>query len=154
MKKIILVTFGFLITLVVAGQTYKGASSSRQVEDKLNETYCTGLFKSTDGVILDVASSNSVTGYFNILDWLPGRVAGLQIYKSRVGTSIPVIRGGVPAIYLDEMPVSPSFLSSINVNDIAIVKVIKTPFFGGFNGAYGAIAIYTFGDEEEDELDN
>lgn len=151
MKKVLIAAIGLLFTSVITAQSYRGTNNPQTVEDKLNEMYCTGLFKSSDGVILDVAASPSAKTYLNVLDWLQGRVAGLQIYTSRTGISIPVIRGGIPGIYIDEVPVSPSFLNSLNVNDIAIVKIIKTPFFGGFNGANGAIAIYTLGGEEEEE---
>jgi len=151
MKQVLVVAIGLLFTSAIAAQSYKGAANTLTIEDRLNEMYCTGMFKSTDGVILDVASSSSAKAYINILDWMQGRVAGLQVYPSKTGISIPVIRGGIPAIYVDEVPVSPSFLNSLNVNDIAIVKVIKTPFFGGFNGSNGAIAIYTLGGEEEED---
>ena len=63
---------------------------------------------------------------------------------------MPVIRGAVPGVYVDEILVPLNFLDALNVNDIAIIKIIKTPFLGGFNGAGGAIAIYTIGGEEED----
>lgn len=151
MKKIIAVVIA-LVTVISVSAQYKNAERQpRSLEDKLNEMYTTGLFKTTDGTILDVASDNSARGYFNILNWLQGRVAGLQIYPSRSGVPIPVIRGGMPGIYVDEMPVSASYLNMLNINDIAIVKVIKTPFYGGFNGGNGAIAIYTLGGEEEEE---
>ena len=150
MKKLLLILAGGLLNLSLIAQDYKGANS-RSVEDKLNEEYCTGLFQSAHGTILDVQSSPSANAYINILDWLEGRVAGLQVYKSRTGTSVPVIRGQVPGIYIDEVPVSAYFLSALNVNDIAIIKVIKTPFFGGANSSNGAIAIYTLGDEEDEE---
>ncbi|HET9430530.1 MAG TPA: hypothetical protein VFO70_05105 [Chitinophagaceae bacterium] len=152
MKKIWIFLFASLLVLTVNAQTYKGRTTNLSLEDRLNELYCTGLFKTTHGTILDVASNTSAAGYFNILDWLQGRVAGLQVYKTRAGVSIPIMRGSVPGIYVDEMPVSASFLNALNVNDIAMVKVIKTPFYGGFNGGEGAIAIYTIeepGEEEE-----
>ncbi len=151
MKKLLIILLTGFFSVTVSAQSYKG-SATRTLEQKLNEEYCTGLFKSTDGTILDVASSNSARSYINILDWLQGRVAGLQVYPSRIGgVSIPVLRGGVPGVYLDEMPITLSHLSMINVNDIAIIKIIKTPFFGGFNGGHGAIAIYTLGGEEDEE---
>lgn len=151
MKKLILLAFSFACLTLVQAQTYKGNSRPQTQEQRLNDLYCTGLFHTTDGTILDVANSPGAQGYLNILDWLPGRVAGLQVYSSRTGVRIPMIRGGVPGVYLDEMPISLSFLSSLNVNDIAIIKVIKTPFYGGFNGGGGAIAIYTLGAEEDEE---
>lgn len=154
MKKVFMAVLGILFAAVVSAQTYKGSSNQRSEDERLNELYCTGLFKSTDGVILDVAANPSAKSYLNILDWLPGRVAGLQVFTTRTGVSIPLIRGSVPGIYVDEMPVAASFLNMINVNDIAIVKVIKSPFYGGFNGGGGAIAIYTIGGEEEEEADS
>jgi hypothetical protein len=150
MKKISVLVTGIFLSLLINAQAYKGNTPSITPEEKLNELYCSGLFKTTDGTILDVASEVSAKGYLNILDWLQGRVAGLQVYTSRMGVSIPVIRGSVPGIYVDEMPVSMSYLQMLNINDIAIVKVIKTPFYGGFNGGGGAIAIYTLGGEEEE----
>ena len=52
-------------------------------------------------------------------------------------------RGGSPQLYLDETAVDPSFVSSLSVSDVAYIKVFRPPFMGGFNGANGAIAIYT-----------
>jgi hypothetical protein len=151
MKKLFGIITLVLLTLTVSAQTYKGATSIIRKEDKLNEIYCTGMFKSTDGTILDIAGNTSTLGTINILNWLQGRVAGLQVFTSRTGMPIPMIRGSIPGIYVDEIPVSISFLSSLPVSDIAIVKVIKTPFYGGFNGGGGAIAVYTLGGEEEEE---
>ena len=150
MKNLIIILLTGLSGLTASAQVYK-SSNAATAEEKLNEEYCSGFFKSTDGTIIDVASSTSAAAYTNILDWLRGRVAGLQVYTSRTGISIPVIRGGVPGIYVDEIPVTASYLDMLNVHDIAIVKIIKTPFFGGFNSGYGAIAIYTLGEEEGDE---
>jgi hypothetical protein len=42
------------------------------------------------------------------------------------------------------MPADVSLLANVNVNDIALVKVFRPPFMGGFGGgAGGAIAVYT-----------
>ncbi len=151
MKTLFIILTTSLLSLTAAAQPGKKYTPYISPEQKLNDMYCSGLFQSTDGTILDVASQVNISAYMNILDWLQGRVAGLQVYPSRNGVSIPVIRGAVPAIFVDEMQVPASFLNTLNVNDIAIVKVIKTPFFGGFNGGNGAIAIYTLGGEEEEE---
>ncbi|MBC7873278.1 MAG: TonB-dependent receptor plug domain-containing protein, partial [Ferruginibacter sp.] len=144
MKKLFIILFAGVLILPASAQEYKGARAKSQ-EEKLNEEYCTGLFKSAEGTILDVSSSTNAGGYTNVLDWLQGRVAGLQIYTSGTGVTIPVIRGTVPGIYIDEIPVSLNSLGILNINDIAIIKVIKNPFYGGFNGSGGAIAIYTLG---------
>ncbi|MDZ4796379.1 MAG: hypothetical protein SGI83_19075 [Bacteroidota bacterium] len=154
MKRVFIILLTISISIGLSAQVYKGATKNISIEEKLNELYCTGLFQSTDGVILDVASNSSARSYPNILDWLEGRVAGLQIYRSGSGTTVPIIRGGIAGIFLDENPISLNALSALNTNDIVIIKVIKTPFYGGFNGGNGAIAIYTAfdtRDEEEEE---
>ena len=152
MKKILIIAFLAALNLSVTAQSYKASIQDKTPEQKLNEEYCTGMFKTADAQILDVTAGTSAFNYFNILDWLQGRVAGLQVYKSRTGLSVPVIRGAVSGIYVNEVPVSLSYLNSISAADIAMIKVIKSPFFGGFNGAGGAISIYTFtGDEDEEE---
>lgn len=151
MKTILIFTFSILLSFSLSGQTYRGSTRTQTLEEKLNDMYCTGLFNSTHGTIIDVASNNSINGFLNVLNWLEGRVAGLRVYTSRSGIQYPTMRGSIPGIYLDEVPVSASTLNLINIHDIAIIKVIKTPFLGGANGAGGAIAIYTLGGEEEVE---
>jgi hypothetical protein len=41
------------------------------------------------------------------------------------------------------------YLSMLPVTDIAMIKIIKGPFVGGWSGAGGAIAIYTIRGEDE-----
>ena len=149
MKKSFLILAFTLSFATLYGQSYRGSYSASQY-DLLNEKYCSGLFKSADGNIIDVLNETSAATYLNVLDWLQGRVAGLQIYKSRTGVSIPYIRGSQARIFVDEMPMDPGFLTMLPVADIAIVKVIKAPFAGSFGNA-SAVAIYTIQPEEEDE---
>lgn len=154
MKRVFIILMTFSFSVGLSAQVYKGSTKNFSIEEKLNELYCTGLFQSTDGVILDVASNSTARNYPNILDWLEGRVAGLQISRTGSGVTVPIIRGGIAGIFLDENPISLTALNALNTNDIAIIKVIKTPFYGGFNGGNGAIAIYTnfdTGDEEEED---
>ena len=150
MKKILVSTALFLICLATFSQVRlsKTAKSEKEI---LNEQYCSGLFRNTDGTIIDVANQN-VSAYFNILDWLEGRVAGLQVFVTRSGLRIPVIRGSVATIFVDEMRMDPSFLNSLSVYDIAMIKVIKGPFAGApGNGGGGAVAIYTIRADEDEE---
>lgn len=114
-------------------------------EEELNKKYTSGLFSTRDADYFDLENDATTSGaiaYINVLDWLQGRVAGLQVYQVR-NLKIPVIRNGVAAIYVDEMRVDPGFLNILPVADIAMIKVMKTPtaLFWGAPG--GAIAIYT-----------
>ena len=152
MKKILLLVALFTMGFVAMAQVRVSRYPKSQKEI-LNDQYASGMFKSADGTIIDVENEN-VQAYFNILDWLEGRVAGLQVFVSRNGTRIPVIRGSVATIYVDEMRLDAGFLNSLSVNDIAMIKVIKGPFVGAIgNGGDGVIAIYTFRGEEEGEED-
>ncbi len=147
MKKILLSAIVALSSFTVHAQNR--VIHAQTPEEKLNDQYCTGLFKSAEGTILDLSNSSTSSSYFNILNWLDGRVAGLRIYTLRNGNSIPVIRGQQAAIYVDEIQVTPSYLNSLSASDIAMIKVIKSSFMGGFNGSGSAIAIYTLGADDE-----
>ena len=154
MKKLLFIISFLIVSQAVFSQ--KRVTPYRSIEDRLNEQYCTGLFKTTDGTYFDLMDDRvyaSAAGYINILDWLQGRVAGLQIYKTNSNLSIPFIRNQRAGVFLDEMPVSADWLNALPISDIAMIKVIKQPFIGNFRGAGGAIAIYTIqgGDEDEEE---
>jgi len=152
MKKILITAALFTISVATLAQTR--VSRPKSQKEILNEQYASGLFKSADGTIFDIENEN-VQAYFNILDWLEGRVAGLQVFVSRSGVRVPVIRGSVASIFVDEFRMDASFLNSLSVHDIAMIKVIKGPFAGAIgNGGGGTIAIYTLkGEDEEEEED-
>lgn len=151
MKKIFVIA-GLLITSIVAISQKQASHKSRS--EILNDEYASELFKSADGTIFDIENEN-VQAYFNVLDWLEGRVAGLQVYVTKSGLRIPVIRGSVAAIFVDEMRMDPSFLNGFSTNDIAMIKVIKGPFVGAVgNGGGGTIAIYTYKGEDEEDDEN
>ena len=152
MKKILLITALYAIGFSAVAQVNL-SKSSKSHKEILNEQYASGLFKNAEGTIIDVENEH-VQGYLNILDWLNGRVAGLQIYISRNGIRVPVIRGSAATIFVDEMRMDASYLNFLSVNDIAMIKVIKGPFAGAIGiGGGGTIAIYTIKavDEEEEE---
>jgi outer membrane receptor for ferrienterochelin and colicin len=148
MKKIFVLLLLTTGSLLVFGQTY---SSQKKLtsQEKLNEKYCSALFKNADGTILEVSDNQSAQSYPNILDWLEGRVAGLQVYTSRSAVKLPYIRGSQAKIYIDEMAVDANYLNSLPVSDIAMIKVIKGTAASVF-GATGVIAIYTIKDEDEE----
>ena len=156
MKKTVFLILSSVFSLALFAQRYHG-NEHVSAKEKLNEEYCTGLFKSCDGTIIDLVNKNeSADSYLNVLEWLQGRVAGLQIYYTRYGTPVPFIRNSRSAIFVDETPVDAGYLNNLPVTDIAMIKIIKGPFVGAVgNGPGGVIAIYTLkGDDEEDDSDN
>jgi len=119
----------------------KLVQSKKDKTRELNEKLSGPLFQGANETIFDFVNdnNNSAQGSMNILQWLQGRVAGLTL-EMDMGNYIPKLRGSTVNIYLDEMKIDPSQVSSVSTSDIAMVKVIKD-FFGGGGG--GAIAIYT-----------
>jgi hypothetical protein len=151
MKKIFFLSIALMFVTVLFAQTYRAAKYMSPT-DKLNERYCSPLFKTNDGTIFDLSNDYSAMGYPNILEWLNGRVAGLQIYHKRDGSPVAFIRNSKASIFLDEMPIEAGSLNLVSVADIAMIKVIKGPFVGAAgNGSGGTIAIYTFKGDDRDE---
>lgn len=120
--------------------TIKGQKNDKT--KKLNNELSSALFKSANEEIFDFVNDPQAQGAINILQWLQGRVAGLDIQSQR-GSYVPYLRGSIVGIYLDETQIQPDQIANIPVSDIAMVKVIKGFFAGGFGGGNGAIAIYT-----------
>ncbi|UMQ42864.1 hypothetical protein MKS83_04040 [Chryseobacterium sp. Y16C] len=117
--------------------------SKKDKTRELNEKLSGPLFQGANETIFDFVNdnNNSAQGSMNILQWLQGRVAGLTL-EMDMGNYVPKMRGSTVNIYLDEMRIDPSQVNTISTSDIAMVKVIKDFFAGGFGGS-GAIAIYT-----------
>lgn len=152
MKKVFLFILVFSFCVAAFGQVRIAPQKTK--DEILNETYCTGLFSTLDAVyfdLLDDKVSETVVGYQNVLDWLQGRVAGLNVYSSKYNRRIPFIRNQRAGVFVDEIPVDYDYLSMLPVTDIAMIKVIKGPFAHPLAGPGGTIAIYTVrgGDEEE-----
>ena len=155
MKKLLFFALVLLTITPVFSQIKLSQPKSK--DNVLNQQYCSGLFKTHDGTYFDLVNDNSALsakGYHNILDWLPGRVAGLQVFTGRNNERIPFMRNSRAGIYVDEVPVTADFLNALSVNDIAMIKIIKGPFAGAINSPGGVIAIYTIrGDEDEEGSD-
>lgn len=92
---------------------------------ELNKELSSSMFQSADEIVFDLVNDNiSAMGSPDILQWLNGRVAGLEI-RREMGQSVAYIRGSRATIFLDEMRAEPSMLNGISVNDIAMIKVFK-----------------------------
>ncbi len=112
--------------------------------DKFNETYSSGLFQSMNERVFDFMSEDSdVMGYTSVLSYLQGRVAGLTITMQPDGNMGATWRGSAVSFFIDEMRAEPDQMNTLNPADIAIVKVYPPPFYGGFGGSGGGIAVYT-----------
>lgn len=116
----------------------------------LNKELSSSMFQSADEIVFDLVNDNmSAMGSLDILQWLNGRVAGLEI-RREMGQSVAYIRGSRATIFLDEMRAEPSMLNGISVNDIAMIKVFK-----GISAVRSgsSVAIYTKRGGSSDEKD-
>lgn len=96
-----------------------------------------------------------IAGFTNVIDFLQGQVAGVQVMGSGANARI-VVRGGgggyfsgidaPPLFLLDGMPVDQELIANLNINTIETIDVLKTPATTsvyGSRGANGVIAIYS-----------
>jgi len=157
MKKLFLIVTVTMFAIPLFSQKRPDSYRVSQVkskEDLLNEEYCSPLFNTSNADyfdLLDDRVNSSSIAYLNVLDWLQGRVAGLQIYRANNNLRIPFIRNQRAAVFVNEIRMDYDYLNMLPVTDIAMIKIIKGPFMGGWGGAGGTIAIYTARGEESDD---
>ena len=121
--------------------TVRAKTQSR--EQALEKRYVTGLFQSGNSRNFNLVDDPLAGSYMNALQYLQGKVAGLQIHGSGADYSLDR-RGSTPALFIDEMPADVELLTNIAMTDVAYIKVIDPPFMGAVGGgAGGAIAVYT-----------
>jgi hypothetical protein len=150
MKRLFFLVLILANAFLVSAQQRAVPQSREAALEKANDVH---LFRGADGQYFDLENDPGTQGAFaygNILSWLQGRVAGLQVYYRR-GIPIAYIRNYPATLYLDEMRVDPEVLNTLPVSDIALVKVMKGPVTVAWGSPGGTIAVYTKrGAEEED----
>lgn len=125
-------------------------AQNKSYMQQLDEKYTSALFRGNNAHILVPMNDPAATSSSTVLQYLQGRVPGLMIFGSSTLNPVVVYRMGRPALFLDEVRVDASLLSSINLDDVALIKIFRPPFFGALGGGSGAVAVYTKkGDEEE-----
>ncbi len=123
-------------------ETVQVRSKQKSLKQKLDEEYTSGFFSGGDGYTFTTEDDPFAKSAISILAYLQGKVAGLQINTSGEGSA--TWRGSATSFFLNEVTSDLSRLQSINMNDVAMIKVFRPPFFGAMGGgAGGAIAIYT-----------
>lgn len=121
--------------------TVTGRQKSRS--QLMNEEYTSAMFRSEDAYTFIMEDDITAQGSMSVLNYLQGKVAGLQI--TGMGQQMSMSwRGAQPALFLNEMQADVSSIQNLNMANIAMVKVFRPPFFGAQGGgAGGAIAVYT-----------
>ncbi len=118
-------------------------SRIKSKEQAVDAKYATGLFSGGDAYTFDLMDDPAALSAMDITQYLQGKVAGLTISGSGAQTTMSW-RGATPDLYINEMNSTTDQLQTVNVRDIALIKVFRPPFFGSMGGGSGgAIAIYT-----------
>ncbi|TXF78920.1 hypothetical protein [Chryseobacterium sp.] len=105
---------------------------------KLEKDLTSGMFNTANSIIFDFVNENQNIGTGSILNWLQGRVAGLQMQRDGLGNLVPYMRDAKAKLFYDEIPTEPSMLESVEISSIAMVKVIK-----GHGWVGNAVLIYS-----------
>lgn len=138
-----------ILTIVFCIHANAQRLQRKPIEQLIDEKYTTGMFRGGDAYSLYPLNDPVAQSSLTVFQYLQGRIPGLQVYQSGTFSPIVTYRFGKPAFFLDEIRVNMDFLTTINMNDIALVKVFRPPFYGGFGGANGAIAVYTRDGDEQ-----
>lgn len=120
----------------------KVTGRQKSLQEKLDEQYTSGLFSGSFARVFTVEDDPFAQSAISILDYLQGKVAGLQI--STAGEGSITRRGSNTDVFLNETNADISLLQSTPMSDVALIKVFDPPFFGApGGGAGGAVAVYT-----------
>lgn len=116
---------------------------ARSKRDIMDDEYTSGLFRGGDGYTFITEDDPFALSAQTVFQYLQGKVPGLQINMAGGNASLSW-RGGTPQVYFNEMMMQDvSAVQNTPMSDIAMVKVFRPPFMGGFGGGAGAIAVYT-----------
>lgn len=130
-------------------------SKSKSEIELLDEKYTTGLFSSKNDYSFDVIKDERAQAAINVFYYLQNLIPGMTMSLPILGANgaedansnnAPGLnwRDGSPDIFINEMPSDAVAAMSIQMTDIAYIKVFKPPFMGSTgSGASGAIVIYT-----------
>lgn len=122
-------------------QEVKVITQKKSPEQKLDEEYTSGFFSGNNDYSFAVENDALAQSSLGVLQYLQSKVAGLQITTN--GGATATWRGSSTSFFLNESPSDASMLQSINMRDVALIKVFRPPFMGGAGGgAGGAIAVY------------
>jgi len=123
-------------------EVVKVTGHTKSAAQKMDEEYTSGFFSGGDGRVFNVADDPLARSSISVLDYLQGKIAGLQINTSGGGSVS--WRGSPTSLFLNEMTADASMIQSMSMSDVAMIKVFNPPFFGAAGGgAGGAVAIYT-----------
>ena len=122
-------------------QTVTVRTTAKSKLQQLDENYTSGMFSGGSSYNLDLTDYR-VSG-IGLINYLRGQAPGIQINEGEGELQI-TWRGAETSVFVDEISRPTDEINSLQMADIAYIKIFRPPFFGGAGGgAGGAIAIYT-----------
>ena len=123
--------------------TIKITAKKKSKLEEMDDLYTSAIFRSMDEISFITEDDPFAVNGTDVLTYLKGKVAGLQITGQGAQASLQW-RGGTPDLFMNEMQTSIDAIQTINMSDVALIKVFRPPFFGASGGGgSGAIAVYT-----------
>lgn len=133
----------FKDTLITTLQNVVVTAKLKTNADKYADQYVSGFFQG-EGFVFDGIDNPLLSSSLTVIDFLASRVAGLNISVNPEDSQRVSWRGFEPAYFVDEIQTDIEGIMSIPTSDIALVKVMRPPFYGvSMGSAGGAIAVYT-----------
>ena len=133
----------FLIQQTTLKEVIVVAKVKTRIQE-LEETYTTGLFQSGNARQYNIMDDPFNLSYNNIFTFIESKAPGLVVRNPYSFNPTISWRNSAVSVYLDEMLIDVSFLTSMQISSIGYIKLFYPPFFGAFaGGGGGALAIYT-----------
>ena len=119
-------------------------SKKKSQQQLMDEEYTSGFFSGGNSRTILPENDPAFLSSQNVLQYLQSRVAGLQISLSGATDASITWRGSPTTLFVNEMQqMDASYMLTLPMSDIALVKIFSPPFFGASGGgAGGAIAVY------------
>jgi hypothetical protein len=123
--------------------TVEVVAKQKSTKQRVEEEYASGFFSGGDGYTFIMEDDPSSGASLSVLSYLQGKVAGLQITGSGAQMTMNW-RGSSPVLFYNEIQSDVQLIQGLSMNDVAMIKVFRPPFFGAPGGGNGgAIAVYT-----------
>jgi hypothetical protein len=123
--------------------TVEVVAKQKSTKQRVEEEYASGFFSGGDGYTFVMEDDPSSGASLSVLSYLQGKVAGLQITGSGAQMTMNW-RGSSPVLFYNEIQSDVQLIQGLSMNDVAMIKVFRPPFFGAPGGGNGgAIAVYT-----------
>ena len=127
---------GYLQEVIVYG-------TKRNIAAFYEENYVGGIFKDAESKSFGLIDDPMAQSSTDVLEYLQNKIPNIRITYNQNGEAIVKIRNAPVQFYLDEIPLDVSYIRSISVTDMAVIKIFQPPFIGNPGGNGGAVAVYT-----------